>query len=142
MKISEEMKRNLIRRAFAQLPNAYAPYSGFCVAAALLCSDGSIYTGVNVENSAYSAVNCAERTAVFTAVSEGKREFQAIAVCGGKNGKITDYCPPCGICRQVFREFCRPEEFLILLPKSEEEYKEYYLEELLPFSFGPEHLDR
>lgn len=138
--LAPEEAAGLIGAAFAALPQAYAPYSGFCVAAALLCEDGTIYTGVNIENASYPAGNCAERTAIFKAVSEGYRKFRAIAICGGKNGRVTDYCAPCGICRQVMREFCEPETFVILLPKTETDYREYRLKELLPLSFGPESL--
>lgn len=88
------------------MQKAYAPYSGFRVGAALLTESGKVYTGCNVENASYSATNCAERTAIFKAVSEGERTFTAIAVVGGKQGKITALCPPCGVCRQVLREFC------------------------------------
>ncbi|MCI8549208.1 MAG: cytidine deaminase [Lachnospiraceae bacterium] len=130
----------MIAMAKEQLTMAYAPYSGFYVAAALLCRDGSVYTGCNVENSSYPAGNCAERTAVFKAVSEGKREFSCIVIMGGNAGKVEAYCPPCGICRQVLREFCRPSEFFVILAKSEEDYRVFSLEELLPESFGPEFL--
>ncbi len=132
--------RSMIAMAKEQLALAYAPYSGFYVAAALLCRDGSIYTGCNVENASYPAGNCAERTAVFKAVSEGRREFSCIVIIGGDAGKVETYCPPCGICRQVLREFCRPSEFLVILAKSEENYQVFSLEELLPESFGPESL--
>lgn len=135
-------KRALIERALGELKHAYAPYSGFRVAAALLCEDGTVYTGVNVENASYPAGNCAERTAVFKAVSEGQRRFLAIAVCGGKDGNVTDYCTPCGICRQVMREFADPEHFLVLVAKSADEYREYTLAQLLPESFGPDMLGR
>lgn len=133
-------KRELIQKAIDALPASYAPYSHFHVAAALLCGDGSVYIGNNIENASYSATVCAERCAFFKAVSEGKRRFQAIAICGGQNGVITDYCPPCGVCRQVMREFCAPKEFQIYLAKSREDYVEYTLEQLLPMSFGPEKL--
>lgn len=132
--------KNLIQKAINALPTAYAPYSGFHVAAALLCKDGTVYTGVNIENASYSATNCAERSAMFMAVNQGKREFDAIAVCGGIKGVITEYCAPCGVCRQVMREFCRPSDFKIILAKSVDDYKVYTLEELLPLSFGPESL--
>lgn len=138
--LKEEQKRSLIREALRKLPCSYAPYSHFHVAAALLCGDGTVYTGNNVENASYSATNCAERSAFFKAVGDGKREFAAIAICGGLEGQVTDYCAPCGICRQVMREFCRPDRFQILLAKTEEDYREYTLEELLPCSFGPEAL--
>lgn len=130
----------LIRAALKRLPFAYAPYSGFHVSCALLCGDGTVYTGNNVENASYSATNCAERSAFFKAVNDGKRDFTAIAICGGKDGRVEAYCAPCGVCRQVMREFCAPETFRIILAKSETDYKEFTLEQLLPYSFGPENL--
>lgn len=139
IQIEEGQKQELIRAAFKVLPDAYAPYSHFHVAAALLCSDGTVVTGINIENASYPAGNCAERTAIFKAVSEGRNRFRAIAVCGGLNGKASDYCAPCGICRQVMREFGRPD-FKILLAKSETDYREYTLEQLLPEGFGPDSL--
>ena len=139
-KVSPEVLRSLIGKARAQLALAYAPYSGFYVAAALLCKDGTVYTGCNIENASYPAGNCAERTAIFKAVSEGHREFSCIVIMGGKDGKVEEYCPPCGICRQVLREFCPPLGFSVILAKSEEEYRIFSLEELLPESFGPESL--
>lgn len=138
--LEKEIVDKLIGTAIKALGHSYVPYSHFHVAAALLCSDGSIYVGNNIENASYPATVCAERTAFFEAVKSGKRQFTAIAVCGGLDGKMTGYCAPCGICRQVMREFCVPEEFLIILPKSLEDYKLYTLAELLPESFGPEHL--
>ena len=138
--LTKEEAQALIRAAFEVLPQAYVPYSHFHVGAALLCADGTVYTGVNIENASYPATNCAERTAIFKAVSEGKRDFKAIAVCGGTDGKAADFCPPCGVCRQVMREFCRPEAFKVLLAKSCLEYREMTLEELLPLSFGPGNL--
>ena len=120
---------------------AYAPYSGYKVGAALLCADGSVYTGCNVENAGYSATNCAERTAIFKAVSEGKRNFVAIAVCGGKDGILADEpFPPCGICRQVMREFCR-DDFRIHMVTADK-LKDFTLSEILPMSFGPDHIDK
>lgn len=116
------------------------PYSRFHVAAALLCRDGTVYTGINIENAAYTPTVCAERSAFFRAVNEGKREFEAIVICGGKDGILTDYCAPCGVCRQVMREFCDPGTFKVILAKSPEEYREFTLEELLPLGFGPENL--
>lgn len=133
-------KKDLVKAAIKVLPNAYVPYSHFHVGAALLCADGTVYTGINVENASYPVANCAERTAFFQAVNAGKREFTAIAICGGKDGRLEDYCAPCGVCRQVMREFCSPKTFKILLAKSEEDIKEFTLEELLPFGFGPENL--
>lgn len=133
-------KAALIQRAIDVLPNSYVPYSHFHVAAALLCKDGTVYTGNNIENASYTPTICAERTAFFQAVKEGKREFDTIVVCGGKDGVISDYCSPCGVCRQVMREFCKPEEFRIILAKTPEDYLEYTLEQLLPAGFGPENL--
>ena len=125
----------LISMAMAAMDNAYAPYSGFKVGAALLCSDGTVYTGCNIENAAYGPTNCAERTAIFKAVSEGHRDFTAIAVCGGKDGRIIGTFPPCGVCRQVMREFCR-DDFIVYLADSGSAYKTMTLADLLPFSFG------
>lgn len=124
----------LIEKAKQAMENAYCPYSGYKVGAALLCADGTVYTGCNIENAAYSPTVCAERTAIFKAVSEGKREFTAIAVCGGKNGEITDYFPPCGVCRQVMGEFCG-EDFPVFLIGPEGKYREKTLAQLLPESF-------
>ena len=129
----------LILEAKKARERAYAPYSHHSVGAALLTKSGKIYHGCNIENASYPATVCAERVAVFQAVSEGVTSFTAIAIAGGMNGMITDYCAPCGICRQVLREFCKPD-FQILLGKSAEDYKIYTLEQLLPESFGPEHL--
>lgn len=119
--------------AVQAMQTAYAPYSGFRVGAALLCRDGSVYTGCNIENAAYSPTICAERTAFAKAVSEGKRDFVAIAVCGGKGGVITGLCTPCGVCRQVMAEFCK-EDFQILLVKPEG-YEMRTLSQLLPDHF-------
>ena len=130
--------QELIAIAVSAMDKAYAPYSGFQVGAALLCSDGTVYTGCNIENAAYSPTNCAERTALFKAVSEGRRDFTAIAICGGKNGKVTNLCPPCGICRQVLREFCK-DDFPVYLAHKEG-YKALPLGDLLPYSFGVDSL--
>ena len=125
----------LIKKAIEMLNFSYAPYSNFHVGAALLTSEGKIYTGCNIENAAYGPSNCAERTAIFKAVSEGKKEFEAIAIVGGKNGKIENFCQPCGVCRQVLAEFCK-KDFEIVLAKSKNEYKIMTLEQLLPESFS------
>ena len=130
----------MIRRAFSALPFAYAPYSHFKVGASLLTEDGEVYTGCNIENAAYTPTNCAERTAFFKAVSEGVKEFDAICIVGGKNGVLTEYAPPCGVCRQVMMEFCDPEEFQIILATDVEHYDIYTLKELLPLGFGPGNL--
>lgn len=121
------------------MSRAYAPYSGFFVGAALLCSDGAVFTGCNVENAAFSPTCCAERTAVFKAVSEGHRSFSGIAVAGGKGGRITDFFMPCGVCRQVLREFCG-DAFPVLVAGANGEVREYRLSELLPAGFGAEQL--
>ncbi len=131
----------LIQAAMEARKQAYAPYSGYLVGAALLTDDGEIYQGCNIENASYGATNCAERTVFFKAVSQGKRNFQAIAIVGGSReagqGEIfPDMAYPCGICRQVMREFCGPD-FRILVGRSTEDFEEYTLEELLPKSFGP-----
>ena len=133
-------KEQLATMAKGAMEQAYSPYSGYKVGAALLCKDGSVYTGCNVENASFSATNCAERTAFFKAVSEGKKEFAAIAVCGGKDGVIEGLFPPCGVCRQVMQEFCDSETFQIIVAKSEAEYQVYQLKELLPYGFGPDNV--
>lgn len=132
--------KKMIDLAIEQLSFAYAPYSGFQVGAALLTKEGKMYTGCNIENAAYSSTNCAERTAFFKAVSEGERQFQAICIVGGKNGVLTDYTAPCGVCRQVMMEFCNPDSFQIILAKDRETYKIFSLRELLPMGFGPDNL--
>lgn len=126
----------LIRLALEARKMSYSPYSDFAVGAVLLCSDGMVYTGCNIENSAFSPTNCAERTAFFKAVSEGKRDFLKIAVVGGNKAESTpsNYCPPCGVCRQVMKEFCS-QDFEIIIAKSADEYKIKTLSELLPESF-------
>ena len=132
--------KKLIESAMTAREKAYAPYSEFRVGAALLTKEGKVYTGCNIENAAYGPSNCAERTAFFKAVSEGEGEFEAMAIIGGR-GERTDsnFCFPCGVCRQVMAEFCE-SGFRILAAKSPEEYKEYTLEELLPERFGSENL--
>ena len=144
MKLEKKKIQNLIRIAADARKFSYAPYSHFAVGAALLGADAKIYTGCNIENAAFTPGNCAERTAIFKAVSEGCREFSAIAIVGGKLDEDalaqTGYTAPCGVCRQVMREFCNPETFQIILAKSETEYRTYTLKELLPLGFGPEDL--
>ncbi len=124
---------HLLFLAKGMTKQSYAPYSHFHVGAALLCDDDAIYTGCNIENASYGATNCAERTAVFKAVSEGYRHFKALAIAGGPEGEIGDACPPCGICRQVLSEFC-DADMPIYLAKSEG-YDEYTLGQLLPLTF-------
>ena len=116
------------------MQRAYVPYSGYQVGAALLCSDGSVYQGCNIENAAYSPTNCAERTAFFKAVYDGHRAFEAIAVCGGKDGVITGVFPPCGVCRQVMREFCG-DDFKVYLVNAQG-FEALTLADLLPHSFS------
>ncbi len=135
-KLAEEM----IELAIEQLKYAYTPYSGFKVGAALLTKRGKLYTGCNIENAAYSPTNCAERTAFFKAVSEGEREFSAICIVGGKDGVLTEYTAPCGVCRQVMMEFCDPDSFQIILGTGKEQYEIFTLKELLPRGFGPGNL--
>ena len=135
-----DMIVKLIEHATEGMSYAYTPYSGFRVGAALLTESGKIYTGCNIENAAYTPTNCAERTAFFKAVSEGERQFTAICIVGGKDGKLTDYTSPCGVCRQVMMEFCEPEKFKIILAVSRDEYQIYTLKELLPGGFGPARL--
>lgn len=132
--MDKEIQNKLITAATKMLDFSYAPYSHFHVGAALLTNDGKIYTGCNIENAAYGPSNCAERTAVFKAVSEGERNFSAIAIVGGPDGKIKDFCPPCGVCRQVLSEFCK-KDFKIILANDKSEVKEFTLAELLPESF-------
>lgn len=127
----------LVKEAFIARETAYTPYSGFAVGAALLTRNGDIYRGCNIENASFSPTNCAERTAIFKAVSDGFKEFDAIAICGGYDNE-PQYCYPCGVCRQVLMEFCNPETFVIIIAKSETEYRSYLLKALLPFGFGPE----
>lgn len=139
--MDETTIRTLIARALAQRTLAYAPYSHFQVGAALLAKNGAIYTGCNIENAAYTPTNCAERTAFFKAVSEGVRDFAAIAIVGGAEGEApTDYTAPCGVCRQVMQEFCAPDDFVIVLARSEDDYRLMTLRELLPEGFGPDNL--
>ena len=111
--MKKEQIKKMIEIALSQLAYSYTPYSDFKVGAALLGKNGRIYTGCNIENAAYTPTNCAERTAFFKAVSEGVKEFDAICIVGGKGGVVTEYAPPCGVCRQVMMEFCDPETFQI-----------------------------
>ena len=126
----------LVGQALAAMKFAYVPYSGFTVGAALLTKSGKVYLGCNIENAAYGPSNCAERTAIFKAVSEGEREFSAIAVVGGKNGDASDIFPPCGVCRQALFEFGGPE-LNVIMAKTPDDFIERSMDELLPFGFGP-----
>lgn len=136
----QKMIEELIDIAIEMTKRSYAPYSGFKVGAALLAKDGRIFTGCNIENAAYTPTNCAERTAFFKAVSEGVREFSAIAIAGGQNGIISQATAPCGVCRQVMMEFCDPETFEIYMAVDKNNYKKATLKELLPEGFGPANL--
>lgn len=127
----------LVARALEAMTRAYAPYSGFQVGAALLAADGTVYTGCNIENAAFGPTNCAERTAIFKAVSEGVRDFSAIAVVGGKDGVARDIFPPCGVCRQVMQEFCRPD-FMVYMGRGDGSYEAVRLDALLPYGFNAE----
>ncbi len=126
--------RELLNLAIEARKYSYAPYSEFHVGAALLTKSGKVYKGCNIENASFGATNCAERTAIFKAVSEGEGDFEAIAIVGGKDGKELELCPPCGICRQVMTEFCDLDTFRIVLGDEHEE-RSYTLTELLPLTF-------
>ena len=127
-------KKDLFNKAIEAMQSSYAPYSGYNVGAALLCKNGNVYKGCNIENASYSATNCAERTALFSAVANSERDFEAICIVGGKSGEITDYAFPCGVCRQALSEFCG-EDFKVYIGKNEDDIKEFTLGELLPCSF-------
>ena len=124
----------LVELAKEAMGHAYAPYSGFHVGAALLCADGTVYQGCNIENAAYSPTNCAERTAFFKAIYDGHRDLVSIAVCGGKAGQIAGAFPPCGVCRQVMREFCEDDFTLYLV--NESGFDTLTLDQILPYSFS------
>lgn len=127
-------QQELINAAKKAMERSYAPYSHFNVGAALLCKNGKVYLGANVENSSFSLCSCAERNAFFCAVSEGEREFEAIAVVGGKNKAIENFCPPCGACRQVMTEFCGDDfEIIMSDPKTVKIFK---LGEIMPLGFS------
>jgi len=131
--------KELFQSAVNAMKNSYSPYSNCKVGAALLCENGKVYTGTNIENAAFGPTVCAERVAVFKAVSEGEKEFSKIAVVGGKDGVINGVFAPCGVCRQVLREFCN-DDFIILLGETEDSFKAVTLKELLPLSFSPENV--
>ena len=126
----------LMDTAIQAMQMSYSPYSGYRVGAALLAKNGKVYTGCNIENASFTPTICAERTAFFKAVYDGKRDFTAMAICGGKDGIITDACPPCGVCRQVMAEFCGPD-FTILVV-TDEDYEKFALSDLLPHTFSIE----
>lgn len=136
------MYDELINKAIQARENSYAPYSEFYVGAALLTKEGEIFTGCNIENAAYSPGNCAERTAIFKAVSEGYKNFEAIAIIGGRSEGEIQYAFPCGVCRQVMMEFCDPDTFSIIVVKSKDDYMVKTLKELLPYGFGNDNLKK
>ena len=127
--------KELALTAIKAMNTAYAPYSGYRVGAALLTEDGRVYTGCNIENASFTPTVCAERTAVFKAVSEGERRFVMLAVAGGKDGEIEGTFPPCGVCRQVLSEFCSPEMPIALVKDADGNCEMHTLGELLPLSF-------
>ena len=127
-------KKELFKVAKDAMLNSYAPYSNYNVGAALLTKEGNIFKGCNVENSSYGVTNCAERTALFSAISNGEKEFEAICIVGGKNGVITDYAMPCGVCRQSLSELCN-SDFKVYVGIDENNIKTFTLGELLPYSF-------
>ena len=140
--IKEDINEVLIKAAIDATKYAYVPYSNFKVGAAILAENGTIYTGCNIENASYSPTNCAERTAIFKAVSEGVTKFKKIAVVGGPNGNLENYCPPCGVCRQVISEFA-DEDFELILGTSENTYAIYnFFQEVLPLSFTAKELKK
>jgi len=129
--------KKLVKAAIEARESAYVPYSNFAVGAALITRDGKIYKGCNIENAGYSPTNCGERTAIFKAVSEGERDFAAIAIAGWMKGGTPQMAYPCGVCRQVMMEFVNPETFEIIVCTSEDNYSVHTLKELLPHGFGP-----
>ena len=137
IELTKDVLEDLAQKAIEARDSAYCPYSRFAVGAALLDQNGRIWTGGNIENAAYGPTNCAERTAVFKAVYDGHRDFAAIAVCGGKDGVLTGSFPPCGVCRQVLREFCT-DDFLVYVAGAPDCYETYTLAQLLPYSFNAE----
>ena len=133
-------EKELCKEAIDAMKNAYATYSGYKVGAALLTEKGKLFAGCNIENAAYTPTVCAERVALFNAISSGERNFTAIAVAGGKDGVISGAFPPCGVCRQVMAEFCAPD-FTVLVVTGEDSYKKYTLNELFPQAFTPKNIE-
>ena len=129
----------LMKLAVKAREKSYSPYSNFKVGAALLGKSGKVYLGCNIENAAYTPTNCAERTAIFKAVSEGEKEFTAIAIVGGKGEQLASFCAPCGVCRQVLAEFCDKDFRLIL--GTPDNFSAYAFSEILPYSFGKTDLE-
>ena len=138
---ADQQIKDLIKKACEARANSYAPYSGYAVGAALLCDDDTVISGCNMENAAFGPGICAERCAIYKAVSEGYRHFKAIAVAGSPAGEpVSQYASPCGVCRQVMREFADPASFMVFVAGPADEYRSYTLDELLPDSFGPDNL--
>ena len=133
-------EKELCKEAIDAMKNAYAPYSGYKVGAALLTEKGKLFAGCNIENAAFTPTVCAERVALFNAISSGERKFTAIAVAGGKDGVISGAFPPCGVCRQVMAEFCAPD-FTVLVVTGEDSYQKYTLNELFPQAFTPKNIE-
>lgn len=133
--------KELVLKAIDSMKNSYSPYSDFKVGATLLTENGKIFNGCNIENVAFGPSICAERVAIFKAISEGEKSFSKIAVVGGKSGVISSPTPPCGVCRQVMREFCN-DDFEILIVRENENYDKVLLKDLLPQSFKPEILSK
>ncbi|MDR0885987.1 MAG: cytidine deaminase [Clostridiales Family XIII bacterium] len=134
---------SLILAALAARDRAYAPYSSFKVGAALLCTNGRMYTGCNIEDASYAATICAERVAIYRAVSDGNQDFTKIVIIGAHDTEtqdVFDYIAPCGICRQVMLEFCNPDTFEVILAKDPDDYKSYRLGELIPYGFSKRNL--
>lgn len=131
--------KELVLLAIEAMKNSYSPYSNYKVGAALLTKDNKVYKGCNIENVAFGPTVCAERVAFLKALSDGEREFSKIAVVGGKNGEVTGAFPPCGVCRQVMREFCS-DDFEILIVKENNSFDKILLKDLLPYSFKPENV--
>lgn len=138
--LAKELEQKLMSTAIEYRKRSYSPYSGFQVGAALLSADGEIFGGCNIESASFSPTNCAERTALFKAVSEGVKDFTAIAIVGGKANGELEFCSPCGVCRQALVEFCDPKTFVVYLGTGPDDYKGYLLEELLPYSFTPKNV--
>ena len=141
--MDKKITQMLIEEAAEARKQSFSPFSGFAVGAALMTAEGAVYRGCNIECSGLTASNCAERTAFFKAVSEGERNFKAIAIVGGPKGKEPkDFCAPCGVCRQVMAEFCDPETFRIVLMNGDGEIRDYLLKELLPLGFTGKALEK
>lgn len=135
-----EQLQDLIRRAFEMRNHSYAPYSKFLVGSALLCEDGTIFEGANVENAAYGGTICAERNAMMQAVCKGNKKFKTIVIAGGPAEGESQFAYPCGHCLQVMMEFCKPEDLQVVIAKTPNEYEQYSLAQMLPKGFGPSHL--